>query len=423
MVIGGVFSQSQLVRATFNSDTAVTIQADAIEDGTLIVGTHLIYLQVLNDEIYQIALESASQSGQSQIYYKSELGGGNWYDITSASGLSAITEEGTIVDKAEIEALPMTHHTKADGITYELRFNMPICMFDIYPAYDLEQMQELEPLKLNYDLLKESGSKSKSDKRNIELLKTFFAINTHTSETNQYDGMIKALQLYYQQLSENNAPAAETEVVLKVMGKLDAARKAIVCNLVATELELLMDKLADVSSEDEEAVYEMNDSLLTACGNSQGNLSESQIEYEGNQFSEGATKMTKLEYYLAVELISDALQNNYAQCDDKVAKLIHLYHIMDGMIVNASEEILILNELIEVAEDTYKEALASGESPEYQQAKANNSSHALLERILADDAEKVNVLKNELQFYIRFRRVLCYNPPRCHPTTRVHNHR
>ena len=98
----------------WDEEKAVHITADAIEPSTLAIGTHLIHLSALTDSLYEIANQSAEESGQNTIYYKSELGGGAWFDITSATSLADITEQGTAVQNGDIEALFFTHHTKSD---------------------------------------------------------------------------------------------------------------------------------------------------------------------------------------------------------------------------------------------------------------------------------------------------------------------
>ena len=115
----------------FRKEEAVHIDPSTIENATLAIGTHLIYLHSLNEEIYAIALESASDSGQDKWYYKSELAGGMWLDISDAGSIKDITAAGKIVDDSEIEALYFTHHTKSDKITYDLKTNAQVCIFDI----------------------------------------------------------------------------------------------------------------------------------------------------------------------------------------------------------------------------------------------------------------------------------------------------
>ena len=53
-----------------------------IEEGTLFIGIYLINIEALTDELYEKAMESASDTDQMNIYYKSEIGEGLWYDVT-----------------------------------------------------------------------------------------------------------------------------------------------------------------------------------------------------------------------------------------------------------------------------------------------------------------------------------------------------
>ncbi len=91
--------------ALFDQNKAVHIKPSEIENATLIIGTHLIYLHSLNEGIYEIAVQSASDSGQDRRYYKSELAGGTWMDITYAESIRDISAGGTIADESVIERL------------------------------------------------------------------------------------------------------------------------------------------------------------------------------------------------------------------------------------------------------------------------------------------------------------------------------
>ena len=85
------------VSGFWDESKAVRIKAGEIENSTLAIGTHLIHLSALTDSLYEIANTSAEESGQGQIYYKSELGEGAWFDITSATSLLDITTGGSPV--------------------------------------------------------------------------------------------------------------------------------------------------------------------------------------------------------------------------------------------------------------------------------------------------------------------------------------
>jgi hypothetical protein len=384
--------------ALFDSENAVHINPDEIENSTLIIGTHLIYIHSLNDEIYNIALDSASASGQENVYYKSELADGMWFDITDATSIADISSSGVIVSNDEIAALDMTHHTKSDGITYDLRTNQAVCIFDIYDVYDLENMEELEQLKMQYDTMRESGSNSKLIKRNITHIQNFFSMSVTSDTTMDCDEKIKALQGYYEELVSSGADSGQTQMVLKVMSKLDYERKAAVYNLVDIGLSNLEDIVADVSDDDENSVDE---ALLSAIGNSQYSIGESMSEAEGNMLSKGDTVLSQKEYELSNGLISNAVNHNYSGCDKYNDKLRYLDNINNSRIVDRTSEISLLDELIESADSKYSESLSSGQSSEYNELVNRNASNAALQSRIKEDVVNTNAVRGELQFLIQ----------------------
>lgn len=386
------------VAALFNENNAVHVDPDAIESATLIIGTHLIYLHALNEEIYAAAMDSASLSGQDRRFYKSELAGGMWVEITDAGSVRDITAAGNIVDKSEIQALFLTHHTKSDRVTYDLRTNVKVCIFDIYNVYDLENMPELEPLKLQYDMMKESGSRTKTIKRNRNLVQQFFAMSVRSETTALYDRQLQALQGYYDELAANGAESGDCEMVLYVMAKVDNSRKAAVYTLIESGLASLQDKVTDVSGN---ADLELDDALLTAIGNSQNALAESMSEAQGNMLAMGDTVLSETEYTLSEEMIANAINDNYFACDDQNRKLQHLQNISGGVIVDRQGETDLLNGMIDKADVVYGQMLSRGATNEYMTLVSQNVSHAALQSRMKADMADANAARGELEFFIQ----------------------
>ncbi len=384
--------------ALFRKEEAVHIDPSTIENATLAIGTHLIYLHSLNEEIYATALESASDSGQDKWYYKSELAGGMWLDISDAGSIKDITTAGKIVDDSKIEALYFTHHTKSDGITYDLKHNTQVCIFDIQNVYELELMLELESLKLQYDTILESKSSTKTAVRNRKLVENFWKMQVRSDMTNQCDTQIQVLQGYYNELVINGADSRETQTVLKVMEKIDNARRAAVLSMVDNGLVSLQDAVANV---EEEGALELDDNLLTAVGDSQYAVAESLTKAQGNMLVKGNTVVSEAEYELSVEMISNAEGNNYFQCDEQNQKLQCLDNINSGRIVQRQEELNLLNTLIEVADKKYSERLASGVTQQYATLSAKNVSHAALQSKMREDMMEADAARGELQFLIQ----------------------
>lgn len=236
LLIGG----SALAYAMIDDTNSVHIDASEIENSTLLVGTHLIYLGAMNDQLYEIAMDSASESGQYDRYYKSELSSGAWYDVTDAGTLADITTSGRMVKDSEIEELMITHHTKSDGITYDLRTNRAVCIFDIKDPYDLEGMEELQPIKLQYDMLAQEDDPTITHTRDRKLIEEIFKKNRANEETEQLDEYLYELQNYYEVLIRDGADSEMSDMVMTVMEKIDAARRAeILTPLQESELESL----------------------------------------------------------------------------------------------------------------------------------------------------------------------------------------
>lgn len=385
--------------ALFDTEEAVQIEPDTIESSTLIIGTHLIYLHALQDEIYAVAVESASSSGQDKRYYKSELAGGMWIDITEAGSVRDITAAGKTVDENEIRGLYFTHHTKPDGITYDLRTNAQVCIFDITDVYDLEYLPELESLKTQYDMMQESGSSTRIARRNLELVRAFFAMQVQSDMTSQCDAQIQALQGYYTELVANEADSRDAGMVLKVMEKVDHARKAAVFTMVYDGLSSLQENVAKVKDSDGE--LDLDDALLTAIGNSQYALTESLNEAQGNMLARGNTVISETEYTLSNRMISNAESRNYAGCDAQNKKLQHLDDISNVRIVSRQEELALLDEMIDTADVRYGLKLSEGMTEPYRTLVSQNVSHAALQSRMREDLSEANAARSELEFFIQ----------------------
>ena len=215
-----------LVQAVWNEEEAVHITPSEIEDSTLAIGTHLIHLSALTNELYEIASDSADESGQTEIYYKSELSAGTWFNITTASSLEDITTGGTPVLDSEIEELFFTHHTKSDGVTYDLRTGQPVNPYDIVDPYDIETFDELLPLKNQYEIIKEMQGESAAGKEKIQKIEEVLRTEVKNAVTDECDANLAALQQYYDELAANNAPADQLDAVQEVMNAVDATRRA-----------------------------------------------------------------------------------------------------------------------------------------------------------------------------------------------------
>lgn len=395
------------VQGFWDEDRAVHIKADEIESSTLAIGTHLIHLSALTDSIYEIAEQSAEDSGQDQIYYRSELGGDAWFNISSATSLADITTSGAPVTNEEIEALYFEYHTKSDKITYDLRTGQPVNIFDIRDPYALESLEELSPLKMQYDQILETQGENDITKRIDEIWKT--PVDSLPTVQEQ-DKMLGGLQAYLQVLTDNDGGSNEIGAVTAVMEAVDAGRRYEIFTALEPTLSSFLDEVGkgellltsgDGESKETKEMEQSEPELMSAVAESLGNVQNALITYGGKMLAEGTTVMSRTEYRFSNALISDADSGNHAACDQDVQNLLLLGRIRDDVIADRPQELALLEgTLLPDATTAYLQALGRGESAEYRAAVAGQSAQALLNRFISENEGEVNSIRGELEFLI-----------------------
>ncbi|WP_409966941.1 hypothetical protein RFF05_09880 [Bengtsoniella intestinalis] len=392
--------------ALWSEDDAVHIDPDEIPSSTLVIGTHLIHLSALTDSIYEVAVASAENSGQSQVYYKSELADGTWFDITTASELADITTGGTPVTTDVIAALFFTHHTKDDGITYDLRTDTAVCIFDIPDPYDIETLDELLPLKMRYDTIYELESDSATGQAKIAEIEEILLFDVQDSYTDGIDAQIAALEVYCNVLREYDAPTQEIIEVQTVQAGLDAERRAYVFAILLEELATYMDTIyavTDTYDDDGELIESesADTALQSAVSESYENVGESLINYESITLIEGSTVFSSYRYGQQMELVANAEATNHTGCDTNVANLIHLNNIESSQIVDATgESALLTATLIPQATSAYTADIAAGENDDYAVAVAANQAQVMKNSVISTASSTADGKRGELEFLI-----------------------
>lgn len=402
VVISFGVSKEMWVQALFDESAATHIDASEVEEGTLLIGTHLIHIGAIGDEIYGIADASSSESGQMNKYYKSELAGGAWFDITDAASLKDITTEGTPVEDSEIEELFLTHHTKSNGITYDLRTGEAVCMFDIFDPYDLESLSELEPLKLQYDILADKKDKSKTDEFCEDEIREFFRIEIRDEETDRLDAQLKALQSAYEAAKDK-----KRSVIAQTMEAVDASRRVLVLEKVKGPLNQLVERLqgkdVDIEDDDEqENHFEINSDLNSGASDSVHNVEASLLEYGSKALSEGATTLSKEEYKVKKAMIAAAEEKDEEALNQAAEKAVLLKNITENVIGDAKKELSYLNDTILLeAKAVYAALITGGEGEDYKAAASgSNASQGVLKEALKARLNEAEAAKSELQFLV-----------------------
>ncbi len=243
------FADARLrAQALFNPDLAIEFgefkTKTTVEDSVLFIGTYIIHKDALTDQLYEKANTSAADSGQDEVFYKSELADGKWFNTGNIeNGIKGITSEGLPVEEEVLDPLYVTYYVGADGIMRDARTMDPVNPFDVPDPYDLSKLPELNPIWMQYtlsetateisqeDFLKNRNSADngnlRSDVYYYQLLSTFFSLDLQDEETKKYDDKLAALNETYINLKAAGAED-EAKLVFSLMEKVDATRRMLI---------------------------------------------------------------------------------------------------------------------------------------------------------------------------------------------------
>jgi hypothetical protein len=399
-----VVRRTMTVKA-IRSDIETTHIKDAdVENSSLIIGTYIIYLNSLTDEIYDLAKESQSNTNQTDIYYKSELADGSWFEISSATMIGDITKSGTPVDVSVIENLEVRYHTKSDGITYDLLSNEAVCVFDINDPYDMAKNTDLESVAVQKQLLEEKDTKSDSDEFYNELLGDFMDLDVKDSTTEKYDRLIGILNSYYGSVASD---ATKAEILNDTMGRLDSTRRAKVYDQLYEELADMLDKAGNPQKDGKtiEQNSDVMDAITTAMDNVEDKLTgyqSEQLEDTGDGSDSGSESVLANARKSVVNDLVNAVEGGDGAAIDKAfARAEALNNIENGVNGNSQEEIDYTKELLEESLNNAKKLIAAGVNDEYKTAQGNGMSQAGLSQLLKEQKNEISQALDEALYYVK----------------------
>ncbi|MDE7432153.1 MAG: hypothetical protein K2N34_09610, partial [Lachnospiraceae bacterium] len=348
-------------RGVFNGDTdAIHINPDDIENSTLIIGTHLIHISVLTEELYDVAMDTVKASGQTDIYYKSELGGGAWYMISDAFSLSDITAQDKKTDNSVISRLYLRYHTKADGITYDLLKGEVVCMFDTPSPYEFSELSELDALNTQYENLQNKGNKTDTDKENMNSIKQMLEKGDSLRDENAaFNKNLSDLNNLYIQNADNTEMA---KVLQDVMKQVDCSRRVSVCQELLDNL--LPDLLKKVQLEDKEEASGMyvDFELIDAIGTVMDEVNNKLIECQGDALAEGDNALGEAKFSLVKELMEAAGNEDMNRISNLTENLTDLSNIESGMTVHPDREAALIKDmLLPMADDFIRQGKSTSD--------------------------------------------------------------
>ena len=318
-------------------------------------------------------------------------------------------------------------------------------MFDIDNPYDLEGLSELEPIKMQYDVLAQTPEPSETNERDMQLIEEIYKKERKTEKTDELDAALYELQIYYEILIRDGADSAMSDMVMSVMEKIDAARRAeVLFSLQDSELENMnravgrdytylegeitggreAEEEADEAEPEESGgdadegedgedggeeetgrskleSFTLNTDLLTAIGEAVSNVQESYIDATSNMLEEGMTVLSNVKYELSMRLVDSAAAENFAGCDEAVMQLIYLDRINNSTIREEDRERdFIETELLPRAENAYRASLSAGIGELYQMLPSTAAA-ATRANVLRQQKNETEIVRNELQFIIQ----------------------
>ena len=409
-IMGGLEYSLIDAYAVLDESTAVRYSVfssrNTVENGTLFIGTYLIHMSAMTDELYEKAQKSAEDSGQYNVYYKSELANGDWFDISSAEGLADITEAAEPVEAAELADLWVTFYAGADGIVRSATNSAAVCIFDQPSPYDLYQLSELEALRNQYDNTYTSETEGVS-RYFYDQLWYFFGLNLRNAVTDECDRQINLLQGVYNSLQQQEK-SEQAEILYALMGKIDAKRRAeVFYQLMEAEdsrlnqLQSLLGGSAYNKDNYNDEQFVASADLSDAVGTAMESCESSYITHNGNQIASDGTVLGEAEYTLSMSILQKAESGN-ANLETELQKLKNLYSIKDSLIKDKDAELSLLErELIPEAEKRLQKAFSSGAGQEYKAAVSQGKSKAACEKLLTLQKTEQDKISNEYQFLIK----------------------
>lgn len=379
--------------------TIVRPKASEVANMTIIIGTHMIALNALTQELKDIAEKTIEGSGQNNIYYKSELvdenrdGQGNkgaWFEISNAQEIDDILSKGEVVADEVIDNLTLTHFTDENNRTWDLLTGKEVNIFDIEDVYDISNMEELKSLKLEYDAKKDSKPKDEKDEEKAKSLEevkkslqSIFEMDVKSDETEKIRLTIDNLNKYFNYLVLSGASDEEKEMALNIIGAKYAELKKVIRGIVLEKVDeeissvsALEDSYGDVKEELTKSISELESKMLPSSKESENlGLIEKYI-----------TELTE-QYIKYVE------ENNYDNANELLKNIVELNKMSQSIIGDRERQLELASNLKKRSNEDWDKLIHDNKYiDEYNEAKKSNKSAAILDSIknkYIDDVKRI----------------------------------
>lgn len=390
-----IIEEKSLFQMMKIEDTQLEVRPDASEfpDQTLLIGTHAIALNAMTDELFELASKSAEESGQTKIYYKSDLTSGIWYDITSAKDVTGIMKGGKVVTNREINALLLVYYTKPSGVT--IVFGTPngtsIYLSDLNSPSDPKNLTECKELdrerEIQTQLYKNTSKQDyKTQMKSLDRLLE----KIEDPQIEQVTKQLHALEDFIIVLTQQKVEQEALDIVQNIKNEQREKRLLRAYIIMRDRINTEIEKLDLLENAD---LLQKYNTALTAIESSINELEPSLQEQDS---------LSNLLSKSKEQMLIFAQRQDYEAALKQVDRIVAGETMWEKTISSQTQKEIqeeILSEVIKTTSDDLTEQVHIGESEEYRRAKADGERKEVLDSIKQKQLSKVEQTLSELDSY------------------------
>lgn len=363
--------------------------ATAIPVKSLIVGTYIIDFASVSPTNIETAQKTVEDSGQDQIYYRSELTtGGLWINITNGSGVADIIEGSeTIVANSEIDQLRLTHWAKNDGVIYEIGSGNAKSFSQLNPFSNPLVMDGMDPLKTERDKQIEILKNLDDDDDGYDQAKNKKAIldsvlaALSASNLKALDAKVDAIEASTAALRQDSSVEAST------IHAVDDALKDAAIDREIQYLEAQMSKLNNAGEKAGTLDYgTLSDMIWTAYGKLAEKVRELEAQSSG---SDPATPLEAAAQEAAEKLAEAAISGNLDAIQAAAEEKALSDQLALGLPIKSEEAVALLEVALEDAKNAAIVSALKGTSFQYLSSQAKGEAPSVLAEILTTETDAV----------------------------------
>ncbi len=380
--------------------------ARAFPDRTIIIGTYAIVIDQMTNAILEKAENSAQMNHQMNIYFKSDINEGTWYDITQSVDISQISKTiDNVVSYDQINGISLTHYVNEKGEIIDLSTGDTTSTTQIDDVSYPENMPELEGIKEELQIqkgMKEKGSIEgtqayESLKRIVQPLaeqqENATAQQKETIEQLQKkQEQLQAMEKYIAALRQEGASIEKINEAENQKTALENEKKILCYQKVLERIETEMSVLD----------YNKNAALIQKYAQYATNIQQSISSFDVTTVTQTSTTLQKILFETEKSFQKFASEGIKVSADNGLERILTIKKAMLGEIPTTKEEKQnqqkLLQEVKQQAEQTMMQlAQSSGQGEDYQKAKENGETESVLQQKQTEELLLLKIALDDIE--------------------------